>query len=283
MNSETTAAIAVGQHVGPYRIDRVLGTGGMGVVYLAEDRELRRKVAIKVVDRARCGEDATRLLLAEARVTAALNHPSICGVHEVGRLGDERFIVMEHVEGTLLSKVIARECGVPLEIALHYALQIADAVAHAHSHGVTHGDLKTSNVIVARDGTVKILDFGLAIRRGPVRGSDDYDTTRRPESGSGVGTVPYMAPELLRGARADVHSDVWALGVMFFELLTGARPFRGGTVYELAASILSDQPAELPQRLPATLRAIVRRCLAKEPANRYPTARELAGALDDVD
>jgi serine/threonine protein kinase len=283
MNSQSTTSIAVGQQVGPYRIDRVLGAGGMGVVYLAEDRELRRKVAIKVVDRSRCSEDATSLLLEEARMTAALNHPSICGVHEVGRLGDERFIVMEHVEGTLLSKVIARECGVPLEIALHYALQIADAVAHAHLHGITHGDLKTSNVIVGRDGTVKILDFGLAIQRGPVSGSDDFDTTRRPESGSGVGTVPYMAPELLRGVRADVRSDVWALGVMFFELLTGARPFRGGTVYELAASILSDQPDELPQRVPAALRAIIRRCLAREPGDRYPTARELAGALDDLD
>jgi serine/threonine protein kinase len=282
MNPEKTGTIGVGRLVGPYQIDRVLGAGGMGVVYLAEDRELCRKVAIKVVDRSRCGEDATRLLLEEARVTAALNHPSICGIHEVGRIGDERFIVMEHIEGTLLSKVIARECGVPLEIGLHYALQIADAVAHAHHHGITHGDLKTSNVIVARDGTVKILDFGLAIQRRPVPGTDDFDTTRRVESGSGAGTVPYMAPELLRGGRADARSDVWALGVVFFELLTGARPFRGGTVYELAAAILGDPPADLPGRLPLTLRTMIRRCLAKPPGDRYPTARELAGALDDI-
>src|SRR5580765_1598811 len=119
MNPSTTSAIGVGQHVGPYRIDRVLGAGGMGIVYLAEDSELRRKVAIKVVDRSRYGEDATRLLLEEARLTAALNHPSICSVHEVGRLGDERFIVMEHVDGALLSTVIARESGLAVEIALH--------------------------------------------------------------------------------------------------------------------------------------------------------------------
>ena len=277
------SAIGVGRNVGPYRIDGVLGAGGMGVVYLAEDRELRRKVAIKVVDRSRFGDDAERLLVEEARVTAALNHPSICGVHEIGRIGDQRFIVMEHVEGALLSSLIARESGLALEIALHYALQIADAVAHAHQHSIAHGDLKSSNVIVGRDGAVKILDFGLAVHRraGP---SASLDTTRPVESsgGSGSGTVPYMAPELLRGAVADTRSDVWALGVMFFEMLTASRPFRGGTVYELAASILSDPPEELPQRLPAKLRALVRRCLAKAPGDRFPSARELSAALDDV-
>ena len=282
MNSSTSPVIGVGQDIGPYRIDRVLGAGGMGVVYLAEDRELRRTVAIKVVDRAKHGDEATRLLLEEARVTAALNHPSICGIHEVGRLGDERFIVMEHVDGVLLSSVIARESGLPLEIALHYALQITDAVAHAHKHGITHGDLKATNISVCRDGTVKVLDFGLAVQRGTVRGGDDVETTRPPESGSGAGTVPYMAPELLRGGHADARSDVWALGVVLFEMLTGERPFRGGTVYELAASILGDPPQELPQRLPSSLRSLVRRCLAKAPEDRFPTARELAGALDDL-
>lgn len=282
MNPQPGTAIGVGQHVGPYRIDRVLGAGGMGVVYLAEDRELRRTVAIKVVDRKRFGDDATRLLLEEARVTAALNHPSICGIHEVGRAGDERFIVMEHVDGVLLSTVIASESGLPLEIALHYALQITDAVAHAHKHGVTHGDLKASNIIVSRNGTVKILDFGLAIQRGPEPSSDMLETTRQVESASGAGTVPYMAPELLRGGCADARSDVWALGVLMFEMLTGARPFRGGTVYELAASILGDPPHELPQRLPMALRSIVRRCLAKAPEERFPSAREVAAALDDV-
>ena len=277
----TLSTIGVGQYVGPYRIDRVLGAGGMGVVYLAEDRELRRMVAIKVVDRSRHGDQATRLLLEEARVTAALSHPSICGIHEVGRLGDERFIVMEHVEGVLLSNVIARESGVPAESAMHYALQIADAVAHAHQHGITHGDIKTSNIIVTRDGTVKILDFGLAVQRSVASG-DEVDTTRSVELGSGAGTVPYMAPELLRGGRADARSDVWALGVVLFELLTGARPFRGGTVYELAAAILDGTPHELPVRTSAALRAVVRRCLAYTPHDRYQTARDLASALDDL-
>ncbi len=136
--------------------------------------------------------------------------------------------------------------------------------------------------MVTRDGTVKILDFGLAIQREPLEKGDDADTTRRVGSGSGSGTVPYMAPELLRGGRADARSDVWALGVVFYELLAGARPFRGGTVYELAAAILGDTPQELPNRVPSSFRAVIRRCLARLPADRYPTARELASALDDV-
>jgi eukaryotic-like serine/threonine-protein kinase len=166
---------------------------------------------------------------------------------------------------------------------MHYALQIADAVAHAHHHGVTHGDLKSSNVIVGRDGAVKILDFGLAVQRGPEPTSALTDTTRPAESGAGSGTVPYMAPELLRGGRADARSDVWALGVLTFEMLTGARPFRGQTVYELAAAIMGDEPLELPQRLPPTLRAAVRRCLSKASAERFATARELLAAFDDVE
>lgn len=282
MAATLSSSIGVGRNVGSYRIDRVLGAGGMGVVYLAEDCELHRRVAIKVVDRSREGPDATRLLIEEARVTAALNHPSICGVHAVGQAGDERFIVMEHVEGALLSSVVAARSGLPVETALHYALQITDAVAHAHRHGVTHGDLKTSNIIVAADGTVKILDFGLAVRRAPESASEQTDTTSPPAPQSCAGTVPYMAPELLRGGRVNARSDVWALGVVIFEMLTGLRPFQGRTVYELAASILGDPPQELPPDLPSTLRAAVQRCLCKPPGERFPSARELSAALDDV-
>jgi serine/threonine protein kinase len=280
MNASSASAIGVGQRVGPYHIDRILGAGGMGVVYLAEDCALQRKVAIKVVDRSRHGDEATQRLLEEARVAASLSHPSICSVHEVGRVGDERFIVMEHVEGAVLSSIIASELALPVDTARHYAQQIADAVAHAHQRGITHGDLKASNIMVGRDGAVKILDFGLAIQRDPVAKADDAETTRRVDCGSGSGTVPYMAPELLRGGRADARSDVWALGVVFFELLAGGRPFRGATVYELAAAILSDAPQELPHRVPAALACTIRRCLAACPSDRFQNARELAFALD---
>jgi serine/threonine protein kinase len=279
----TVQAINVGQRVGPYRIDGVLGAGGMGVVYLAQDCELRRTVAIKVVDRSRHHPNAMRLLLQEARVAASLNHPSICSVHEVGRFGDEPYIVMEHVEGTLLSDVIPRDTGLPIERAIHYEMQIVDAIAHAHRHGIVHGDLKTSNIMVGSDGRVKVLDFGLAVQKVSEIDLSDGDTTRPPELDSGAGTVPYMAPELLRGRRAQAPSDIWALGVVLFEMLVGYRPFRGGTAYELAAAILADQPLPLPPRVPGALRGVVSRCLSKHPIDRFATVRDLAAALEDVE
>jgi len=281
MSSDHGRAIGVGQDLGPYRIEALLGAGGMGVVYRARDRKLHRTVAIKVVDRLRVDADSSRLLLQEARLTAALSHPSICGVHEVGYHGDQPFIVMEHVEGTLLTSLIPVDKGFAVETALHYALQIADAVAHAHARGIVHRDLKSSNLMMASDGRLKLLDFGLAIRCED-HSADEVETTRSLEVPSGAGTVPYMAPELLRGKQADKRSDIWALGVLLFEMLTGRRPFRGGTRYELAAAILADPPAPLGREVPAALRKVVVRSLLKNPADRYASAGEFAAALDDV-
>ena len=255
MSSSNIQTITVGQHVGPYRIEALLGSGGRGIVYLAQDSDLRRTVAIKVVaHRSRDRVGAMELLLCEARVAAALNHPAICSVYEIGRLGDEPFVVMEHVEGTLLSAIIPRDGGLPLENVLHYAIQIVDAVAHVHQHDIVHGDLKCSNIMITADGRVKLLDFGLAIQQRANKadsGSADADTTEAPDPASGSGTLPYMAPELLRGWRADVRSDIWALGVVLFEMLAGYRPFNGVTAYELAAAILGHQPLTLPSRVPA--------------------------------
>jgi serine/threonine protein kinase len=283
MSSSSTQTITVGQRVGRFRIEGLLGSGGMGVVYLAQDCELQRMVAIKVVDRSRVRAGAMRLLLREARVAAALNHPAICSVHEIGRLEDEPFIVMEHVAGTVLSSIIPRS-GLTVETALHYAMQIADAVAHAHRRAIVHGDLKCSNIMIAPDGRVKILDFGLAIQHVSDADSEsaDTDTTETPELGSGSGTLPYMAPELLRGERTQVRSDIWAFGIVLFEMLSGYRPFQGATTHELAAAILNDQPMPLPYRRRAGVRGIVHRCLSKNPAERFGSARDLAAALDDL-
>ena len=266
-----------GQRLGVYCIEGLLGVGGMGAVYSARDSLLRRGVAIKVVDRA--DAVARRALMHEARIAASLSHPGICCVHEVGCVGDQPFIVMERVEGRPLSAVIPRGRGLPIETALHYALQVADAVAHAHARGVVHRDLKSANVMVDADGVVKILDFGLAVSEFA---SDPDTETTRSESPSGVGTVPYMAPEILRGRRGGPRADVWALGVLIHEMIAGDRPFSGTTKFELAAAILERPPAPLPPHAPACLRRVVGRCLEKVADERFPTARHLAAALDDV-
>ena len=273
----------VGQQIGVYRIEALLGSGGMGAVYLAQDAELGRRVAIKVVGPVASDPESSRSLLDEARMAAALNHPSICSVHGVGRIDAEPFIVMEHIVGRPLSSLIPEGSGLPLETAIHYAMQITDALAHAHARGVVHGDIKSANVMVGADGRTKILDFGLAVR--PVKTSvpgDAPTTTRRPIERSCSGTVAYMAPELLRGLAPSVRSDLWAFGVLFYEMLTGLRPFAGGTAYELAAAVLTHPPMPLPSRIPARLRALVSRCLATHPSDRFGSATELGAALDDL-
>jgi len=271
--------LRVGQRFGPYRIDGVLGAGGMGIVYRAHDRKLRRTVAIKLVDRSNAAH--RRSLLQEARLAASLNHPAICAVHEVGCIRDQPYVAMEHVVGLPLSSMIPGGRGLGLEVMLHYTIQIVDAVAHAHARDIVHCDLKSANVMITSGGCVKILDFGLANRQ-PVDLDGTETETTRSEMPSGAGTVPYMAPETLRGRRADRRSDVWALGVLMYEMVAGRRPFAGATRYELAAAILGEDPPPLPGRVPAGLCAVAMRCLKKEPERRYPCARALAAALDDV-
>jgi serine/threonine protein kinase len=220
--------------------------------------------------------------LHEARIAAALNHPSICRVHEVGDVDGEPFIVMELVDGVSLASVIPRERGLPFEVALNYAIQIVDAVAHAHRQGIVHGDLKSRNIMVGPNGSLKMLDFGLAVRCPNLCDSTHDDTTRSDDTRQARGTVPYMAPELLCGQRADAQSDIWALGVLLFEMTSGRRPFCGATSYEIAWAVLSGQRAQLPGNLPLAFRRLVTKCLAFKPDDRYPSAATLAAALDDI-
>jgi len=280
MCDQNGSPIVVGQELGPYRIEAFLGAGGMGVVYRARDRGRHRTVAIKVVDRSRSSERASRSLLEEARIAAALNHPSICGVHQVGVVGNLPFIVMEHIDGCTLSTVLQTAKVLALNVALCYASQIVDAVAYAHGADIVHGDLKSSNIMIDTGGRPKILDFGLAVRQPPVAEGRAGDTTTRSlDVASGAGTVPYMAPELLRGRSADRRSDIWALGVLFYEMVAGRRPFRGATRYELAAAILYEQPLALPPEVPGPLRTVISQCLLKHAGDRYRCAGELASAL----
>jgi serine/threonine protein kinase len=202
-------------------------------------------------------------------------------VYDVGHVGDQPFIVMEHVEGMVLNALIPPGTGLGAATALHYARQIIDAVAHAHGRGIVHRDLKSSNIMIAPDGRVKLLDFGLAVRL-PETDPSELGTTSPEAIQSDAGTVPYMAPELLRGRRADRRSDVWALGVLLYEIIAGRRPFTGATRYELAAAILTQSPAPLPHKGPAALRPLVARSLLKNPGDRYQSATALATALDDA-
>lgn len=265
-----------GRRLAHYDLGPRLGVGGMGEVYEAFDQRLRRRVAIKVV---LDGDPrAQTRLWREAQHASGLSHPNICVVHEIGEAEGLVYIVMEHVEGRPLGEAIP-EAGLPVETAVEYALQIADALAHAHEQGLVHRDLKSANVMITPAGHVKVLDFGLARRVDEARVGTGPETTSGTMPGVIVGTLGYMPPEVLRGQRADARSDVWAMGVVLHEMLSGERPFAGQTPFELSSSILSGPPRPLPSRLPAALRGVVRCCLEKDPASRYATAVELGAAL----
>jgi len=273
----------IDQLLGHYRIVSKIGEGGMGVVYRARDEVLQRDVAIKVVSERTTGDtSAKEFLLHEARASSALSHPNICTVHEVGEIGGELYVVMEFVEGKSLSALIASG-GLPVESVLRYGVQIAAALAHSHARSIVHRDLKSSNVMVTPEGLVKVLDFGLARRLFTEAPAEATRTIAPLDSDARiVGTLPYMAPELLRGVAADERSDLWALGVLLFEAATGQLPFRGRTTFEITSAITHELPPPMPTWTPRGLWAIIQRCLAKEPAQRYQRASEVQAALEAV-
>ena len=268
----------VGELLGRYRIEAQIGAGAMGVVYRAYDPLLDRKVAIKILQEPP-GEASRGRLLSEARAASALGHPNICTIYEVAEASDRAFIVMEYVDGSPLSRMLLGG-KLPVRAAVEYALQIADGLGHAHERGFIHRDLKSGNIVITTDDRVKILDFGLA-QRVTARPEDvtlplEAAAARREVAG----TVAYMAPEVLRGEAADTRSDVWAFGVVFYEMLVGSRPFSGRTPFDLAADVLADAPVLVPAEIPATLAAVIHRCLARHPARRYRQAGEIRAALE---
>jgi serine/threonine protein kinase/lipopolysaccharide biosynthesis regulator YciM len=270
----------IGKTLGRYRIDAQIGAGGMGVVYRAQDTELHRPVALKLLAKeSSSGAAARERLLTEARAASALNHPNIATIYEVSQAEGLCFLAMEIVEGRPLNESIPAE-GLPVEQLLRIATQIADAVAHAHERGVIHRDLKTANVMLTPEGRVKVLDFGLAERLGADQLNEVTRSQQLPENRAIAGTLLYMAPELFRGQPADERSDIWSLGVLLYEMAAGKMPFSGATGYELTAAILRETPAPLPPKISAGLRGVIDRCLAKEPAQRYQRAGELRAAFE---
>jgi serine/threonine protein kinase/tetratricopeptide (TPR) repeat protein len=268
--------LEIGGRLSRYRIDALLGAGGMGVVYRAYDPTLERPLAIKVLQSAAQDKRSHARLLEEARSASALSHPNVCAIYEVGEEADCAFIAMEYVEGRTLSERLT-DAPLTFEEAMSYALQIADALAHAHERGVVHGDLKTANIIVSGGGRIKVVDFGLARRH--FGGQTPASTT----SHAFRGTAYAMAPEQWRGERADNRSDVWAFGVLLYEMLSGARPFAQEPLPELMSAILQSSLPPLPDNVRFGLRRIVERCLAKKPEQRYQRGNELRSALDATD
>ena len=264
--------------LGHYRIIGKLGEGGMGVVYRARDELLHRDVAIKVVGEELAAE-ARHILLREARAASALNHPNICIVHEVNETDGMFYLVMELVEGETLNSLIP-ETGLPFQTVMRYGVQIASALAHAHGRNIAHRDLKSHNVVVTPEGLVKVLDFGLARRL--VASYDETQSMRELEIASTGGTLSYMSPEVLRGEAGDHRSDLWAFGVLLYEAAAGVAPFQGRTPFELSSKIISEPAPTLASSIPPGLAAIIQRCLAKEPAQRYQRASETQAALEAI-
>jgi serine/threonine protein kinase/Tol biopolymer transport system component len=265
--------------LGRYQALVPLAQGGMGAVFRAHDPQLQRDVAIKLLPPETIADETARArMLREARAASALSHPHICTIFEAGEADGRIFIAMELVDGKSLAQSIPAG-GMPIETVLRLGAQIADAFAHAHERGVVHRDLKSANVMITREGRAKVLDFGLARRVAEGDGAPRADTTLT-ETGAVVGTPHYLPPEVLRGERGDALGDIWALGVLLHEMISGALPFAGRTGFELSAAILNAPPAPLPDRVPPGLRSIVQRCLAKDPSQRFRGAGEVRAALE---
>ncbi len=272
--------LARGTKLDIYEIQSLLGAGGMGEVYRATDTKLGREVALKLLAHRAVDKVSPGHLLREAQTASSLSHPNICTIHQVGEIGNDFYVVMELIEGRLLSDLIPAT-GLSIEILTRYGTQIADALAHAHDRGIVHRDLKGSNVMVTPEGRVKVLDFGLAARLDQER-IDELTLSYTSVENKLVGTLPYMAPEVLRGQKGDRLSDLWSLGVLLYELATGKLPFRGNTGFEVTSAILREPLPRLPSTIPYGLAAVIQRCLIKERADRYQRASEVREALESV-
>ena len=275
----------IGQTLSHYKIIEKLGAGGQGEVYLAEDSRLDRKVALKILpqhlsDRAELRERFER----EARAVSSLNHPHICTLHDIGEQDGIHYLVMEHLVGETLEARLAKG-PLPLEQTLEYAIQIADALDKAHRQGVVHRDLKPGNIMLVKSGA-KLLDFGLAKLQAAETPTNlsalPTEQANLTAEGTILGTLQYMAPEQLEGKEADGRTDIFAFGATVYEMATGKKAFEGSSQASLIAAIMGRDPrpmAELQPMTPQLLDRVVKRCLAKDPDERWQTASDLMTGL----
>ena len=261
---------------GRYKIVRKLGAGGMANVYLAEDQELGRRVAIKILNDRHANDDQfVERFRREAKNAAALSHPNIVSIYDRGEAEGTYYIAMEYLDGRSLKELIVTRGPAPVPVAVEYARQILSALRFAHRHGIVHRDIKPHNVLVDGEGRVKVTDFGIA-RAG---------ASQMTEVGSIVGTAQYLSPEQARGTNVDQRSDLYSLGVVLYELLTGSAPFGGDTPVEIAMKHLSqvpEPPSAKRPNLPHDLDLLVMRALAKDPDERYQSAEEMDADLERV-
>ncbi len=269
--------LAPNTRLGRYEVRSLIGTGGMGEIYLARDTtELERLVAVKVLP-AKTASDPERMrrFVQEAKTASSLNHPNIITVYEIGEADSSKFIATEYIEGETLRQKMSRS-RLSLREALDVALQVASALAAAHKAGVVHRDIKPENVMVRGDGIVKVLDFGIAklTERHPLTADTEAPTRALVNTGPGtvMGTVSYMSPEQARGLPVDERTDIWSLGVMLYEMVAGRVPFEGETATDVLATILHHEPTSLllhRRDVPVELERIVEKALAKDSEERY--------------
>src|SRR5213079_124365 len=284
-----TVDALVGKLIGHYRIESLIGVGGMGEVYLARDERLGRKAALKLLpDSLTTDETQLSRFKNEARSASALNHPNILTVYEIGAEGNRQFIATEFIEGVTLRALLARG-RMNLHAALEIAVQVASAVAAAHEAGVVHRDSKPENIMLRPDGYAKVLDFGIAKLTEQRLASDDHtgESTAALQTRVGLvlGTAHYMSPEQARGQKVDARSDIWSLGVVLYEMVGGIPPFRGETPSDCIASILRTEPPPLSGLLsdvPLKLESILQKALRKNRDQRYQTIKEMLADLRNL-
>src|SRR5580698_10296743 len=277
----------IGRVIGHYRVLEKVGAGAMGEVYRARDERLGRDVAVKLIRQTSSGNpDHLRRFELEARAAAALNHPNIVAIYDVGLDEGSPYIVCELLEGQTMRKRLA-EGALPVPLAIDYALHIVQGLIAAHDHRIVHRDLKPENLFVTSDGRVKILDFGVAkLQSSPEdSGRSVEELTTVTKNGAVIGTVAYMSPEQLRGKAVDHRSDIFSIGAILYEMLTGRRAFRGETEVDTITAVLKEDPPEINLEqagVPESVLQIVRHCLEKEPENRFQSVRDLGFALDTL-